>query len=170
MILNNKVLRKIAIDLTPKQISRIINMEKNYIEKHLMVIKSRVRYFFNFKIDLYFKSRENLEPDTFLNTTKSFYKVNNTNFDDTVLLENNLDNVWSDKEEYYRNEILDRDKEILEYKISLNDLEEEYRKVMEKKMILKKELEELKKSIRKRLDQNIYQRTGGKKLTVSLKK
>ena len=111
-----------------------------------------------------------MEPDTFLNTTKSFYKVNNTNFDDTVLLENNLDNVWSDKEEYYRNEILDRDKEILEYKISLNELEEEYRKVMEKKNILKKELEELKKSIRKRLDQNSYNRTEAKKLTVSLKK
>lgn len=41
--LNNKVLRKIAIDLSQKQITRIINMEKNYIEKHLIVIKSRVR-------------------------------------------------------------------------------------------------------------------------------
>ena len=96
------------------------------------------------------KNREHIEADTFLNTTKSFLKgFNNvTNFDDTVLQENKLDNVWSDKEELYRKEILDRDKILLELKMELEGVEEKYRHLIEKKSILKRELETIRKKIR----------------------
>jgi hypothetical protein len=91
------------------------------------------------------KSRESIGTDTFLNTTKSFLKGNNnvTNFDDTVILENKLDNVWSDMEEQYRKQIVDRDKVILELKMDLEEVEKKYRKIIERKYILKKELSEL---------------------------
>lgn len=84
-----------------------------------------------------------------MNTTKSFFKGNNcTNFDDTIILENKLDNVWSDKEEQFRKEIVDRDKIILELKMDLEEVEKKYRKLMEKKIILTKELQEITSRIR----------------------
>lgn len=74
--------------------------------------------------------------------------MNHTNFDDTIVQENQLNNVWSDKEEYYRKEIIDRDNMILKYKMNLEIAEEKYRKLMERKYILNKELLELTNKIR----------------------
>ncbi len=102
----------------------------------------------NEQIHLYLKNRENLDIDEFLCTTKSFIKVNNTNFDDTMIQENMLNNVWTDKEEHYRKEIIDRDNLILKFKMNLEVAEEKYRKLMEKKYILNKELQEIRSKIR----------------------
>ena len=59
-----------------------------------------------------------------------------------------LNNVWTDKEEHYRKEIIDRDNLILKFKMNLEVAEEKYRKLMEKKYILNKELQEIRSKIR----------------------
>lgn len=97
---------------------------------------------------MYLKNRENVNIDEFLCTTKSFIKLNNTNFDDTIVQENMLNNVWSDKEEIYRKEIIDRDNTILKYKMNLELAEDKYRKLLERKYILSKDLQELTGKIR----------------------
>lgn len=138
--INNKILRKISLQFKSSAIKRIINLEKDFITKHLFNLKERIY--------LYLKNRENVDIDAFLCTTKSFIKINNTNFDDTMIQENMLNNVWRDKEEYYRKEILDRDNLILKYKMSLEGFEEKYRKLIERKYILNKEIEEIRGKIR----------------------
>lgn len=59
-----------------------------------------------------------------------------------------LNNVWSDKEEFYRKEILDRDNMILKFKMNLELAEEKYRKLLERKYILTKDLQEITSKIR----------------------
>jgi hypothetical protein len=65
-----------------------------------------------------------------------------------MIQENMLNNVWTDKEEHYRKEIIDRDNLILKFKMNLEVAEEKYRKLMEKKYILNKELQEIRSKIR----------------------
>ncbi len=65
-----------------------------------------------------------------------------------MIQENMLNNVWSDKEEHYRKEIIDRDNLILKFKMNLEIAESKYRKLMERKYILNKELEEIRLRIR----------------------